>query len=208
MKVVLAEKPSVGRELASVLGASSRREGYMEGNGWAVTWAFGHLVELQEPREYHAEWGRWSLETLPMLPEAFGLRPRGDAGAQRQLKVIHALFDRAELLVCATDAGREGELIFRYIRQWAGVEKTPFKRLWLQSLTPEAIRAGVRASAGGAGLRQSVRGGPLSERGGLDYRPERDAVSHGEIRESEFAVERGAGANPGVGVAGGAGHRD
>lgn len=138
----MAEKPSVGRELAAVLGASSRREGYLEGNGWAVTWAFGHLVELREPHEYDAEWRRWALETLPMLPERFGLRPRGDSGAQRQLKVIRELFGRAEMLVCATDAGREGELIFRYIRQWAGAEKLPFKRLWLQSLTPEAIRAG------------------------------------------------------------------
>lgn len=139
---MLAEKPSVGRELAAVLGADRRCPGYLEGNGWAVTWAFGHLVELQEPHEYDPAWRRWELETLPLLPETFALRARGDEGARKQLKVIEELFSQAELLVCATDAGREGELIFRYIQQWAKVEKTPFRRLWLQSLTPDAIRAG------------------------------------------------------------------
>lgn len=144
MNVVLAEKPSVARDLAAVLGATSRRQGWMEGNGWAVTWAFGHLVELREPHEYKPEWRRWALDTLPLLPEAFHVRPRGDKGAMEQLKVIVDLFKQAEGIVCATDAGREGELIFRNIRQWAKAEAKPFKRLWLQSLTADAIRAGFR----------------------------------------------------------------
>jgi DNA topoisomerase-3 len=148
MKVVLAEKPSVARDLAAVLGATQRGSGYLEGNGWAVTWALGHLVELQEPHEYKPEWKQWRLEDLPLLPEPFLLRPRGDKGALEQLKTVKRLFKDADLLVCATDAGREGELIFRYIQQWAGVLRKPFQRLWLQSLTPAAIRAGL------AGLRE------------------------------------------------------
>ncbi len=140
MKVVLAEKPSVGRDIAEVLGARERHTGWIGGNGWAVTWALGHLVELCEPHEYRGEWKAWRLEDLPILPEAFKLRPRGDKGAQQQLAIVRDLFGKAESLVCATDAGREGELIFRYIQQWAGEQGKPFQRLWLQSLTPEAVR--------------------------------------------------------------------
>jgi DNA topoisomerase-3 len=142
MKVVLAEKPSVARDVAAVLGANHRHPGYLDGNGWAVTWAFGHLVELQEPHEYHPDWKRWELKTLPLLPEKFEVRPRGDKGALDQLKVIVDLFKQADSIVCATDAGREGELIFRNIQIWAKATRKPFQRLWLQSLTPDAIRAG------------------------------------------------------------------
>jgi len=145
MKVVLAEKPSVARDLASVLGANQRKQGYLEGNGWAVTWAFGHLVELQEPGKYTPEWKRWDLEHLPMLPDAFALQPRGDEGAKTQLQTVKKLFREAEGIVCATDAGREGELIFRNIQIWAKEVKKPFRRLWLQSLTPEAIKEGFAA---------------------------------------------------------------
>ena len=142
MKVVLAEKPSVARDIAAVLGADHRQQGYLEGNGYQVTWALGHLVELQEPHEYFPEWRSWDLKTLPLLPEKFELRPRGDKGAQDQLKVIWKLFKKADLLICATDAGREGELIFRYIQRFAKVENKPMQRLWLQSLTADAIRKG------------------------------------------------------------------
>jgi len=142
MKVVLAEKPSVARDIAAVLEANRREKGYLSGGDWAVTWALGHLVELQEPHEYHPEWRSWDLKTLPLLPDEFQLRPRGDKGAQDQLKVIWKLFKEAESLVCATDAGREGELIFRYIQKWAKADKKPVQRLWLQSLTPDAIRKG------------------------------------------------------------------
>ncbi|MGA0333540.1 MAG: DNA topoisomerase 3 [Kiritimatiellia bacterium] len=142
MKVVLAEKPSVARDIAEVLGATRKEKGFLSGGEWTVTWALGHLVELQEPHEYFPEWRQWDLKTLPLLPETFQLRPRGDKGAQDQLKVIWKLFKEAESLICATDAGREGELIFRYIQRWAKAEKKPVQRLWLQSLTSEAIRKG------------------------------------------------------------------
>jgi len=144
MKVVLAEKPSVARELGSVLGATSRKSGWLEGNGWAVTWALGHLVELCEPHEYDPKWKAWRVEDLPLLPDTFRLRPRGDKGAQDQLKTVVSLFKQAEELVCATDAGREGELIFRYIQSWAKAEKKPCKRLWIQSLTREALEDGFK----------------------------------------------------------------
>lgn len=160
MKVVLAEKPSVARDLARTLGAKQRHEGWLEGEGWAVTWALGHLVELKDPEEYDPSLHRWSLETLPILPEPFELRPRGDDGARKQLDVIVDLFKQADEIVCATDAGREGELIFRYIQRWSGCEDTPFKRLWISSMTPAAIREGFDRLADGHdydGLYQAAR---------------------------------------------------
>lgn len=144
MKVVLAEKPSVARELATVLKITGKKPGYFEGKGVAVTWAFGHMVELEEPDGYNPAWKRWSLDSLPMIPDTFRVRPRGDEGARKQLAVIEQLFRDAEELVCATDAGREGELIFRYIRTWAGCEEKPFRRLWISSLTRDAILAGFK----------------------------------------------------------------
>lgn len=142
MKVVVAEKPSVARELAAVLGVKQQKQGYLEGRELQVTWAFGHLVELQEPHAYQADWRQWRLEDLPLLPDRFQLQPRGDSGAQQQLKVIQALLTKADELICATDAGREGELIFRYLVQWCQAEDKPFQRLWLQSLTTDSIRKG------------------------------------------------------------------
>ena len=144
MKVVLAEKPSVARDIARVLKITGKKKGYYEGKGCAVTWAFGHMVELQEPNKYDAAWKRWSLNTLPMIPESFHVQPRGDKSAQEQLDIIVGLFKEAEELVCATDAGREGELIFRYIQTWAECEQKPFRRLWISSLTDDAISKGFR----------------------------------------------------------------
>src|SRR5947209_13771554 len=115
MKVVLAEKPSVARELASFLGADARRDGYLEGNGYQVSWALGHLATLKEPKDYDPALKKWSLETLPIVPERFGLKPVEDGGARKQFAVIKRLFRAADELIGATDAGREGELIFRYI---------------------------------------------------------------------------------------------
>jgi DNA topoisomerase-3 len=145
MKVVLAEKPSVARDIAKHLGATTRGNGFLEGNGWAVTWAFGHLIELQEPEDYTPEWKPWRLSQLPIIPETFQLRPRGDGSAAGQLATIKALFEKAEEIVCATDAGREGELIFRYILDWTGCGEKPAKRLWISSLTDEAISQGFAA---------------------------------------------------------------
>ncbi len=144
MKVILAEKPSVAREIAAVVGARTRHDGYLEGNGYQVTWAFGHLVELKEPEDYDPALKRWSLDVLPFIPERFELRLTGDGASRRQFSTIKRLFRGAEEIICATDAGREGELIFRYIVAMAGCERKPFRRLWLSSLTPATIREAMR----------------------------------------------------------------
>lgn len=150
MKVVIAEKPSVARELAKVFGATSRKDGYIEGPNYSFTWAFGHLIQLAAPEAYGFK--GWRVENLPMLPERFKLAVRqertkdglkDDAGVVKQLKVIKSLFDQATEIIVATDAGREGELIFRYIYYHLKCQK-PFKRLWISSQTDEAIKAGFR----------------------------------------------------------------
>jgi len=148
MKVIIAEKPSVARDIARVVGADSKNDGYLEGGGYAVTWALGHLVGLAMPEAYG--FTGFQRENLPILPKAFTLVPRQvkegkeykpDAGALRQLKLIKELFGRADEIIVATDAGREGELIFRYIYNYVG-SRTPFRRLWISSLTDRAIREG------------------------------------------------------------------
>jgi DNA topoisomerase III len=144
MKVVLAEKPSVARELATFLGASARREGYFEGKGYQVTWALGHLATLKEPHDYDPALKKWSLAALPFVPERFGIKPIEEGGARKQLAVVRRLFRDADELICATDAGREGELIFRYIQELVGCTSKPARRLWLSSLTESAIRDAFR----------------------------------------------------------------
>ncbi len=148
MKVIIAEKPSVARDIAAVLGVTSKKDGYIEGNGYAVTWAFGHLVGLAMPEAYGYK--GFQRENLPILPAEFTLIPRQvkdgkeykpDPGVMKQLKVISELFSRADEIIVATDAGREGELIFRYIYNYVG-SRTPFRRLWISSLTDRAIRDG------------------------------------------------------------------
>lgn len=140
---VVAEKPSVARDIAAVLGASKRGEGYFEGGGYIVTWAIGHLVALAQPHEINPNWKHWSLATLPMLPERFPLVVVPDTKAQFAV-VRRILKDRTvERVICATDAGREGELIFRYIYEAAACSK-PVSRLWISSLTADAIRNGFR----------------------------------------------------------------
>lgn len=148
MKVIIAEKPSVARDIAAVLGVTSKKDGYIEGNGYAVTWAFGHLVGLAMPEAYGYK--GFQRENLPILPAEFTLIPRQvkdgkeykpDPGVMKQLKVIGELFSRADEIIVATDAGREGELIFRYIYNYVGC-RTPFRRLWISSLTDRAIRDG------------------------------------------------------------------
>lgn len=149
MIAIIAEKPSVGQDIARVIGATEKKDGYMAGNGYLVTWALGHLVSLAMPSAYG--YGKVSHEDLPMLPEPFRLvvrqikTDRGmitDIGVARQLKVIDEVFSRCNSIIVATDAGREGELIFRYIYHYLGYTK-PFKRLWISSLTDEAIRKGL-----------------------------------------------------------------
>lgn len=141
MKVILAEKPSVARDLAAFLGARDKREGYLEGAGYRVTWAYGHLAELKAPDEYDPGLARWSLATLPFVPETFELKLVEDARAQEQFRRIQQLFEGADEIICATDAGREGELIFRYVLALSGCEGKPTRRLWLSSLTEAAIAA-------------------------------------------------------------------
>ncbi len=150
MKVVIAEKPSVARDLAKVFGKTTRKDGYIEGPGYSFTWAFGHLVQLASPEVYGFK--GWRVENLPMLPERFKLAVRqqktasgtsDDPGVVKQLNVIKKLFDEATEIIVATDAGREGELIFRYIYYHLKCKK-PFKRLWISSQTDEAIKNGFR----------------------------------------------------------------
>ena len=150
MKVIIAEKPSVAQGIASVVGARQRKDGYLMGDGYAVTWAFGHLVGLAMPESYG--FSGFRREHLPILPQEFRLVPRqvregkvykDDPGVVRQLGVIRELFDRCESIIVATDAGREGELIFRYVYNYLGCTK-PFARLWISSLTDRAIREGLR----------------------------------------------------------------
>ncbi len=138
---VVAEKPSVARDLAKVLGARERGEGYLHGNGYVVTWAIGHLTRLAEPHEINPDWKRWRRELLPMVPERWPLVVSDPT--REQFEVIRRILtdDAIERIVCATDAGREGELIFRYLYEAAGCRK-PFSRLWISSLTPDAIRQG------------------------------------------------------------------
>lgn len=147
MKVVLAEKPSVARDIAKYLKATSKGQGYLKNDEWTITWAFGHMVELQEPEEYQPDWKPWRLSSLPIIPDEFKLRSRKDGSAHDQLMVIKKLFEEADEIVCATDAGREGELIFRYILTWTECENKPCKRLWISSLTNAAIEKGFKKLA-------------------------------------------------------------
>lgn len=141
MIVCIAEKPSVARDIAHVLGANTQHEGYMEGNGYQVTWTFGHLCELKSPEDYHPEWKRWSLGALPMVPERFGIRLKQDRGIAHQFAIIQSLMQKADRIINCGDAGQEGELIQRWVMQKAGA-KCPVQRLWISSLTEEAIREG------------------------------------------------------------------
>ena len=150
MKTIIAEKPSVAREIARIVGATKREEGYFEGGGYAVTWAFGHLVQLAMPDGYGVR--GFVRDNLPIIPDTFTLVPRQvrtekgykpDSGVVSQIKVIKRLFDTSDQIIVATDAGREGELIFRYLYHYTG-STTPFVRLWISSLTDKAIREGLR----------------------------------------------------------------
>ncbi|WP_223650386.1 type IA DNA topoisomerase [Hymenobacter psoromatis] len=142
MKVCLAEKPSVAREIAQVIGADRRMDGYYEGNGYQVTWTFGHFCQLKEPDDYRPEWKRWNLHDLPMIPEQFGIKlMRRDEGVVKQFNTIKRLLDAATEVINCGDAGQEGEVIQRWVIHEAKCRK-PVKRLWISSLTEEAIRQG------------------------------------------------------------------
>jgi DNA topoisomerase-3 len=150
LKVCIAEKPSVAREIASVLGANRKMDGYFEGNGYQVTWTFGHFCQLREPEDYRPEWKRWSIHDLPMVPDNFGIKlMRRDDGVVRQFNVIKNLLANADEVINCGDAGQEGEVIQRWVLTEAKYRK-PFKRLWISSLTEEAIRQGFQNLRDGA----------------------------------------------------------
>ncbi len=141
MKMCIAEKPSVAKEIAAILGASARRNGYFEGNGYCVTWTFGHLCSLQEPNEYTEKWKQWNLAVLPMIPSKFRIKLIEDEGIKKQFAIIEELVGKAEMVINCGDAGQEGELIQRWVLTKAKCN-VPVKRLWISSLTEEAIREG------------------------------------------------------------------
>ncbi|NRD23581.1 DNA topoisomerase 3 [Winogradskyella litoriviva] len=143
MKVCIAEKPSVAREIASVLGATTKRDGYYEGNGYAVTYTFGHLCTLFEPADYKPYWKSWDLNNLPMLPEKFQVKVSNNDGIKKQFKIVKSLFDKAEVVINCGDAGQEGELIQRWVISEAKY-KGKVQRLWISSLTTEAIKEGFK----------------------------------------------------------------
>lgn len=143
MKVCIAEKPSVAKEIAEIVGAKQRKDGYYEGNGYQVTWSFGHLCELKEPHEYDTAYREWNLNMLPILPERFGIKLKNDKGIEKQFNTISTLFANADEIINCGDAGQEGELIQRWIISKSNCKK-PLKRLWISSLTEEAIREGFK----------------------------------------------------------------
>ena len=141
MILCIAEKPSVGRDIARVMGANTQHDGYMEGNGYCVSWTFGHLCALLDPHEYSEQWKGWTMSSLPMVPQRFGIKVSDDKGILKQFNTIKDLISKAEMVINCGDAGQEGELIQRWVYQKAGC-KVPVKRLWISSLTEDAIREG------------------------------------------------------------------
>ncbi len=158
MKVCIAEKPSVAKDIAQILGANQRKDGYYEGNGYRVTWTFGHLCTLKEPHEYTPDWKSWRINYLPMIPPRFGIKLIQNNGIEKQFKTIESIVQDAEEVINCGDAGQEGELIQRWVLQKAGC-KCPVKRLWISSLTEESIKEGF------ANLKPEVDFKPLYEAG-------------------------------------------
>ena len=143
MKLCITEKPSVGKDIAGILGATTRHDGYYEGNGYCVTWTFGHLCCLKEPHDYTPMWKRWSLGALPMIPPNFGIKLIPQDSIEKQFRVIETLIGQCDEVINCGDAGQEGELIQRWVMQKAGCQK-PVSRLWISSLTDDAIREGFK----------------------------------------------------------------
>ena len=195
VQLVIAEKPSVARDLARVLGLRGAGKHALEGSGRVITWCIGHLVELEEPAAYDPAWKAWRLDTLPMLPAAFKLRPV--PSTRDQLRAVRDLLRdrRFDEVVNACDAGREGELIFRYVYELAG-SRLPIKRLWISSLTDEAIRAGFARLRPGVELDAARRRRALPLGGRLARRHERHPRRHGELAGRRAPPPPGAPAAP------------
>ncbi len=199
MRVCVTEKPSVARDIARLLGADDRHDGYFEGNGYQVTWTFGHLCELKEPNDYIDQWKRWSLGQLPMIPQRFGIKLKDDEGIKKQFNVIKALIAAADEVINCGDAGQEGELIQRWVYQKAGCDK-PVKRLWISSLTDESIRKGFNGlkDAGEfdnlyfAGLSRAIGDWILGMNATrlytLKYSRSRDVLSVGRVQTPTLAM--------------------
>ena len=143
MKLCIAEKPSVAKDLATILGAKVRHDGYFEGNGYLVSWTFGHLCTLKEPQDYKEHWKYWKIEDLPIIPENFGIKIKNNQGIQKQFELISKLVAKASEVINCGDAGQEGELIQRWVLLKAKCA-VPVKRLWISSLTEEAIKEGFK----------------------------------------------------------------
>ena len=206
MKTIIAEKPSVAREIARIVGATKREEGYFEGGGYAVTWAFGHLVQLAMPDGYGIR--GFVRDNLPVIPETFTLIPRQektekgykpDSGVVSQIKIIARLFKESEQIIVATDAGREGELIFRYLYHYIGCT-TPFVRLWISSLTDKAIREGLRNLEAGDKIRQPLPCRQSTERIRLACGHQRHAGTLHRSRTRHIFRRTGADTHAGDGV--------
>ncbi len=149
MKLCIAEKPSVAKEIATILGAHMRKDGYFEGNGYWVSWTFGHLCTLKEPHDYKAMWKWWNLATLPMIPSRFSIKVMENEGVGKQFRTIEKLVAQCKEVINCGDAGQEGELIQQWVLLKANNNK-PIKRLWISSLTEEAIREGFENLKDGA----------------------------------------------------------
>ena len=199
MKVCVTEKPSVARDIARLLGANDRHEGYFEGNGYQVTWTFGHLCELKAPNDYTDQWKRWSLGQLPMIPQRFGIKLKDDEGIKKQFNVIKGLIAGADEVINCGDAGQEGELIQRWVYQKAECNK-PVKRLWISSLTDESINKGfleLRSSKDFdnlyfAGLSRAIGDWILGMNATrlytLKYSQSRDVLSVGRVQTPTLAM--------------------
>ncbi|MBQ0015501.1 MAG: DNA topoisomerase III, partial [Bacteroidales bacterium] len=144
MIVCIAEKPSVAQDIAKVIGATTRREGYIEGNGYQVTWTYGHLCSLKEPHDYSPLWKSWEIDFLPMIPERFGIKLISNSTYERQFHIIERLMQQADSIINCGDAGQEGELIQRWVMLKAKA-RCPVQRLWISSLTEESIRDGFQS---------------------------------------------------------------
>jgi DNA topoisomerase-3 len=199
MKVCIAEKPSVAREIADILGAKKRMDGYYEGNGYQVTWTFGHLCTLKEPHEYYGEWKRWDMRRLPMLPPKFGIKVIENEGVQRQFGIIEKLVTKATEVINCGDAGQEGEVIQRWVLSKAS-STAPLKRLWISSLTEEAIKEGFENLKEGTDFDQLYAAGSARAIGDwllglnatrlytLKYGQNRQVLSIGRVQTPTLAI--------------------
>jgi DNA topoisomerase III len=143
VKLCIAEKPSVAKEIANVLGAKTRKDGYFEGNGYWVSWTFGHLCTLKEPHDYNEQWKWWNLNTLPMLPQKYGIKLIQNDGVEKQFNTIKTLVEKCDEVINCGDAGQEGELIQRWVLSLAGNRK-PIKRLWISSLPKKPLKKDLK----------------------------------------------------------------